>query len=86
MQLTFADSGYQGPCVPAASSIRVEIIRKPEVQVCFAVHARHWVVERFFAWIDRNCRLAKDVEAIIASAEALLSAAYAILPFRRLAR
>jgi putative transposase len=26
--------------------------------VGFAVHARRWVVERFFAWINRNRRLA----------------------------
>ena len=56
----------------AASPIRVEIVRKPEGQVGFTVHARRWVVERFFAWINRNRRLAKDLEATIASAEAFL--------------
>ena len=82
----FADAGYQGPRVARHSSIRVEIVRKPEGQVGFAVHARRWVVERFFAWINRNRRLAKDVEATIASAEAFLYAASAILLLRRLAR
>jgi putative transposase len=86
VQLAFADSGYQGPRVATASSIRVEIVRKPDGQVGFAVHARRWVVERFFAWINRNRRLAKDVEATIASAEAFLYAASAILLLRRLAR
>lgn len=86
VQLAFADSGYQGPRVAAASSIRVEIVRKPDGQIGFAVHARRWVVERFFAWINRNRRLAKDVEATIASAEAFLYAASAILLLRRLAR
>ena len=42
MQLAFADSGYQGPRVAAASTIRVEIVRKPDRQVGFAVHARRW--------------------------------------------
>ena len=41
---------------------------------------------RFFAWINRNCRLAKDVEATIASAETFLYAASAILLVRRFAR
>jgi hypothetical protein len=41
------------------------------------------VVERFFAWINRNRRLAKDVEATIASAEAFLYAASAILLYQR---
>jgi transposase len=86
VQLAFADAGYQGPRVAAASTIRVEIVRKPEGQVGFAVHARRWVIERFFAWINRNRRLAKDFEATIASAEAFLYAASAILLLRRLAR
>ena len=86
VQLAFADSGYQGPRVAAASTIRVQIVRKLEGQVGFAVHARRWVVERFFAWINRNRRLAKDVEATTASAEAFLYAASAILLLRRLAR
>ena len=30
VQLAFADAGYQGPRVAAASTIRVEIVRKPE--------------------------------------------------------
>ena len=59
---------------------------KLEGQVGFVVHARRSVVERFFAWINRNRRLAKDVEATIASAEAFLSAASVILLLRRLAR
>jgi transposase len=86
VQLAFADSRFQGPRVAAASPIRVAIVRKLDGQVGFAVHARRWVVERFFAWINRNRRLAKDVEATLASAEALLYAASTILLLRRLAR
>jgi hypothetical protein len=44
------------------------------------------VVERFFAWIGRNRRLAKDFEATIASARAFLYAASVMLLVRRLAR
>ena len=86
VRLSFADAGYQGPRVAAATPIRVEIERKPKGQVGFKVHARRWVVERFFAWINRNRRLAKDVEATIASAEAFLYAASAIILLLRLAR
>ena len=43
-------------------------------------------VERVFAWINRNRRLAKDVEATIASAEAFLYVCSAILLLHRLAR
>lgn len=64
----------------------VEIVHKLEGQVGFAVHARRWVVERLFAWINRNRRLAKDVEATVASANAFLFAAAVMRLLRRLAR
>jgi len=35
-------------------------VHKPKRQVGFAVHAGRWVVERFVAWIGRNCRFVKD--------------------------
>jgi transposase len=54
--------------------------------VGFAVIARRRVVERFFAWINRNRRLAKDFEATIESVEAFLYAASAVLLPRGLAR
>ena len=50
----------------------------------FAVQPRHWVVERFFAWINRNRRLAKDFEATTDSARAFLYAASVMLHVRRL--
>ncbi|MGQ0485388.1 MAG: IS5/IS1182 family transposase, partial [Hyphomicrobiales bacterium] len=51
-----------------------------------AVQPRRWVVERFFAWINRNRRLAKDFEATIASARAFLYAASVMILVRRMAR
>lgn len=82
----FADSAYAADRVAVATRITVEIVRKHPEQVGFAVHRRRWVVERLFAWLGRNRRLAKDVEATIASAEAFLYAASAMLLIRRLAR
>ena len=82
----FADSGFAGEGPAEASSIRIEIVRKPAGQVGFVVHPRRWVVERFFAWIGRNRRLWKDPEATLASARAFLYAASAMLLMRRLAR
>ena len=86
VELAFADAGYAGTRVAGASPIGIEIVRKPKGQVGFAVHARRWVVERFFAWIGRNRRLAKDFEASVASAEAFLYAASIMLLLRRLGR
>jgi transposase len=82
----FADAGYAGERVATATRIAVEIVKKKPDQVGFAVHPRRWVVERFFAWLGRNRRLAKDFEATIASATAFLYAASVLLLTRRLAR
>ena len=86
IERVFADSGYAGEKVAKATSIAVEIVRKKPDQVGFAVNPRRWVVERFFAWIGRNRRLAKDFEATIDSARAFLYAASVMLLVRRIAR
>ena len=86
IERVFADSAYAAGRVTKATSVVVEIVRKNPDQIGFAVHPRRWVVERFFAWIGRNRRLAKDFEATLASAEAFLHAAAVMLLLRRLAR
>lgn len=86
MALGYADGGYAGPRVAKASPIRVQVVRKADSQVGSVVIARRWVVERFFAWINRNRRFAKDLEATIESVEAFLYAAATIVLLRRLAR
>jgi putative transposase len=80
----FTDSGYAGQKVAEATVIAVEIVQKNPEQVGFAIQPRRWVIERFFAWINRNCRLAKDFEATIDSARAFLYAASVMLLVRRL--
>jgi transposase len=86
IEKVFADAGYQGPRLAAATCIAVEIVRRKPDQIGFAVQPRRWVVERFFAWISRNRRLWKDAEATIASATAFLYAAAVLILIRRLAR
>jgi len=86
IERVFADSGYAGPRVAKATRVTVEIVRKQPGQIGFAVQPRRWVVERFFAWLGRNRRLAKDFEATVASAEAFLYAASSMLLLRRLGR
>ena len=80
------DSVYAGERVANATPIVVEIVRKLPNQVGFKLLPRRWVVERFFAWIGRNRRLAKDFEATIDSARAFLYAASVMLLVRRIAR
>jgi transposase len=60
----WADGGYKHDRVTQATSITVAILSKIAGQSGFVVLPRRWVVEGFFAWINRNRRLAKDVKAI----------------------
>jgi hypothetical protein len=70
-RLRFTDLSGK-PKTAKATLIAVEIVCKNPNQVAFAVNPRRWVVERFFAWIGRNRRLAKDFEATIDFARAFL--------------
>ena len=81
-----ADGGYAGERVAAATVIAIEIVRKQAGQRGFAVQPRRWVIERTFAWLGRNRRLARDFEATIASATAFLYAASVMLLTQRLGR
>lgn len=86
IERAFADSGYSGDRVADATVIAVEIVRKNPDEIGFAVQPRRWVVERFFAWINRNRRIAKDFGGTIYSARAFLYAASVMLLVRRIAR
>jgi putative transposase len=58
----------------------------PEIPAGFHVLPRRWVVERTFAWLGRNRRLAKDYERLVETAEMLLYAAMSRVLLRRLAK
>lgn len=80
IEKVWADGGYNHHRVTEAIRITVEIVSKIAGQSGFVVLPRRWVVERFFAWVNRNRRLAKDVEATLKSAAAFLYAAAAPPP------
>jgi putative transposase len=86
VEIAFADSAYGAQRVKDATCIAIEVVKKIADQIGFHVLPRRWAVERTFAWISRNRRLAKDFEGTIASAEAFLHAASVMLLARRLAR
>jgi transposase len=86
VELAFADSAYAAQRVKDATSIVIEVVKRLAGQIGFQILPRRWVVERFFAWLGRNRRLAKDFEGSLASAEAFLYAASVMLLTRRLAR
>lgn len=84
IERTFADSSCAGERVATAAIIAVEIVRKQAGRVGFAVQPWRWVVERTLAWLGRNRRLARNLEATIASATAFLYAASTMPLTRRL--
>src|SRR5258708_19472550 len=68
----FADSVYNGPNLREAlvkfGDWTIEIVKRAADAAGFQLLPRRWVVERTFAWLNRNRRLAKDFETSIASA------------------
>ena len=70
----FANGAYAGQKLEAALAAlgrwTLEIIKRSDVAKGFVLLPRRWVVERTFAWLNRNRRLAKDFEATVESAEA----------------
>jgi putative transposase len=86
----FADGGYAGDKLRAALKTHgtwtIQIIKRSDHANGFEVLPRRWVVERTFAWLNRNRRLAKDFEQTIASASAWLFVASVQLFTRRIAR
>lgn len=89
LKLVFADGGYQGDQAAAAAAqerLRLEIVKRPRDAEGFHLLPRRWVIERTFAWLGRNRRLAKDVETLIETSTAMAAVAIVQLLVRRLAR
>jgi transposase len=85
----FGDGGYAGPKLKDAlnnlGDWTLEIVKRSDAAKGFVLLPRRWVVERTFAWLNRNRRLAKDVESSIESAATWLFIASVKLMSRRLA-
>jgi transposase len=84
----FADGGYQGPrmakAVARTGTWRVEIVKRSD-RHRFVVLPKRWIVERTFAWISRNRRLARDFERHTRKAAAFIRLAMIRIMLPRLA-
>jgi putative transposase len=88
LEKIFADGGYRGELVDWVQqnlNAVLDIVLKLGDQKGFQVLPKRWVVERTFAWITRNRRLARDYERLAASSEAFIYVAMIRLGLRRLA-
>jgi len=72
----FTDGGYAGKKLKAAlarmGKWTIQIVKRSDKATGLEEIPRRWVVERTFAWLSRNRRLAKDFERTIESATAWL--------------
>ena len=86
----FAGGGYAGDKLRAAlakiGKWTLEIIKRSDHAKGFVLLPRRRVVERTFAWLNRNRRLAKDFERTIESVTAWLIGASVQMLTRRIAR
>ena len=90
LKLIWADSGYHASKLTDAFSgmgdWKLEIVKRSDTAKGFEVLPRRWVVERTFAWMGRNRRLAKHLECLVSTALAYIKLAMIQLMLRRLAR
>jgi putative transposase len=90
LRYVVADRVYRGKklrkAIAAFGRWRIKIVTRSERTGTFKPEPTRWVIERTFAWIGRNRRLAKDFERTTASSEAWFLIASAKLLSRRLAR
>jgi transposase len=84
----FADGGYAGPkmsrVVWRTGAWRLQIVKRSDA-AGFEVLPKRWIVERTFAWISRNRRLARDFERYATTVVAFVRLAMIRIMLRRLA-
>ena len=87
IETIFADGGYQGPrmaaTVATTSCWKLEIVKRTDAHRFVALPKR-WIVERTFAWISRNRRLARDFERYARTVVAFVRLAMIRIMLRRL--
>ena len=83
--LPSAGNASQAKCVNPAVRFRLQPVLRPQQQNGFSTLPRRWVVERAFAWLGLNRRLAKDYERLPATSVAFIHSAMIRLMIRRLA-
>lgn len=85
----WADAAYRGKELAdwrrhQAKSWELEVVEREPGMRGFSVQPRRWVIERSFAWLIRNRRLAKDYERTVQTSETLIELAATSLLLRRL--
>ena len=71
--------------IAATGRWKIEIVKRCDLHR-FVVLPKRWIVERTFAWISRNRRLARDVERDATTVAAFIRLAMIRLMLKRLTR
>jgi putative transposase len=88
LKLIWADGSYRGELltwVEETLGLKLEIVEKLKDQSGFQILPKRWIVERTFAWLVRQRRLARDYERLPETSESFIYAAMIRLMLRRLA-
>ena len=90
LHLVWADGDSRHDALTLAlyrqTSIRVEIVKRPQVFSVFRLQPKRWIVERTFAWLGNARRLSKDYELYFKSSASMIYAAMIRLMLHRLAQ
>jgi putative transposase len=87
LQVIWADGAYAGQLIAWVQQTcgwLIQTILRPVGVKGFVVLPKRWVVERTFAWLGRQRRLAKDYEYLTATSETMIHIAMIRLMSRRL--
>lgn len=88
LKFIWADGGYRGELltwVEETLGLKLEIVEKPKDYSGFHILPKRWIVERTFAWLVRQRRLARDYERLPETSESFIYAAMIKLMLHRLA-
>jgi putative transposase len=89
LTLIWADGSYRGELITWIEDLfgwHLEIVEKPKDQNGFQALPKRWIVERTFAWLVRQRRLARDYERLPQTSESFIYVAMVRLMIRRLAQ
>jgi putative transposase len=89
LRLIWVDGAYRGPLLDWVTQrfrFRLQPVLRSDDHKGFVVLPRRWIVERTFAWLASQRRLAKDYERLPASSQAFIYIAMTHIMLRHLAR
>jgi putative transposase len=87
MKLVWTDGNYTGPLkdwLKETLGWLLWIVSKPSDLAGFVVLPKRWIVERTFAWLNRQRRLSKDYERLPETSEAFIHVAMIRLMLKKL--